>query len=63
MKGIKMTSIQKEALDKMDEDKLRKMSSIHSHNKEIVEYIDERLESLNVDGAMVEMSEVKVGEV
>ncbi len=58
-----MTSIQKEALDKMDEDKLRKISSIHSHNKEIVDYIDERVESLNVDGDMVEMSEVKVGEV
>ncbi len=50
--------MQKEALDKMDEDKLRKMSSIHSHNKEIVGYIDERLESLNVDGAMVEQTDM-----
>ncbi len=53
-----ITSIQKQALDKMDEDKLRKMSSIHSHNKEIAEYIDERLESLNVDSAMVEQTDM-----
>lgn len=49
-----LKSVQKEALDRMDGDKLRKMASIHSHNKEIVAYIDERLEGLNVDVALVE---------
>ena len=58
-----LKSQQKEALDKMDEENLRKMSSIHSHNKDIVEYIDERLEALKVESAMVEPGEVKVGEI
>ena len=58
-----MTKQAQEAIDKMNEDQLRKTSSIHSHDKELVGYIDTRLEKLNVDAAMVEMSEVKVGEV
>ena len=58
-----LKSVQKEAIDKMDEDQLRKTSSINSHNKDIVAYIDERLEKLNVNSAMVEPSEIKVGEV
>lgn len=53
-----LKSQQKEVLDKMDEENLRKMSSIHSHNKDIVEYIDERLEALNVEAAMVEVADI-----
>lgn len=58
-----MTKQTQEIIDKMDEGELRKTSSIHSHDKELVAYIDVKLEKLNVDAAMVEMSEVKVGEV
>lgn len=58
-----MTKQTMKIIDKMDEEKLRKTASIHSHDKELVAYIDLKLEKLNVDAAMVEMSEVKVGEV
>lgn len=47
-----MTKRAREAIDKMNEEQLRKTSSIHSHDKEIVAYIDKKLNSLNRDAAM-----------
>ncbi len=58
-----MTNEARQAIDKMNEDQLRKTSSIHSHDKELVSYIDTKLDALNVDASMVEMGEVKVGEI
>ncbi len=63
-----MTEFQRKLIDKKDEDGLRSMISNIMATKlddkdSIIEYCETRLESLNVDAAMVEMSEVKVGEV
>ncbi len=58
-----MTNEARQAIDRMNEEQLRKTSSIHSHDKELVSYIDTKLDALNVDASMVEMGEVKVGEI
>lgn len=57
-----MTNEARQAIDKMNEDQLRKTSSIHSHDKELVSYIDTKLDALNVDASMVEPGEYDVGE-
>jgi len=49
-----MTTQTKRVLDKMNEAELRKAASVHYNNKEIVEYIDTRLDKLNVEVAIVE---------
>lgn len=63
-----MTNQQKQAIDKMNEEQLRNTISIISAGRnefkdEIIKYCETRLDSLNVDAAIVEMSEVKVGEI
>ena len=58
------TESQKRAIDKMDESELRKQfrSLSPNHHKEILNYIQDRLDNLNVDDAMVEDAEIKNGE-
>lgn len=68
LKGKTMTNKQIETIDKLDEQQLRNTISIVSagSNKDkdaIIAYCETRLDSLNVDSAMIERSEVKVGEV
>ena len=53
------TEQQKRALDNMSQDDLRKQYSSLStnHHKDILDYIQSRLDSLNVETAMLERSE------
>lgn len=53
-----MTTQAKEAINNMNEEQLRKYASVHYGNKEIVEYIDTRLDKLNVGAAIVENGEL-----
>jgi len=53
-----MTDKAREAISKMDEATLRKTASIHSHNKEIVDYIDTLLDRLDVSTALVENTDM-----
>lgn len=63
-----MTKDVKWIIDQKDEEGLRSQISIleasrHKNKDELIEYCEERLERLNRVVAMVEMSEVKVGEI
>ena len=54
-----MTEQAKNAIDKMtSEEQLRKAASVHYKDKELVAYIDKRLDHLNVDNALVEYTDL-----
>lgn len=53
-----MTQYQTDVIDRMSEDQLRKTSSTHWHDKEIVKYIDNILERKNVTNALVEQTDM-----
>ena len=63
-----MTTSQRNAILNMNEAQLRSQISVlsagsHENRDELVKACENQLEALNVDCAMVEMSEVKVVEV
>lgn len=63
-----MSEDQKLIIDNKDEAGLKStisflMATHHKDKKELIEYCEKRLEALNVGSAMLESSEIKVGEV
>ena len=63
-----MSEYQKEIINNKDEAGLKYtisllMATQHKDKAELIEYCEQRLESLNVGVAMLESSEIKLGEV